>query len=177
MVTKQKKKRRTRGKGFRRSARQWEEAASRHIGKFIDRVKLSEALDVGLALGCGYVGYKTFFDDPAWFLAGAIGYKLAMTSGVGESSFSVNSPLFGVEIPINSQVVGLGILGVIGIKGIGNILTHIGEETRKKNDDTIKDTKEGTITVEECATQLMKNNSDMPYSLALSICRVQRKGG
>jgi len=86
-----------------------------HIGKFIDRVDPKGISDLALAAGVSYMGYKTFGNDWKGAVVGLTGLKLAQVPSGGGSSMKVYSPLFGVEIPMSSQTVGLGILAALGI--------------------------------------------------------------
>jgi len=81
-----------------------------HIGKITDNTSWKDFLDVGLALGCGYAGYKALerFDIPfQWKLGsaftGMLGYKLATSAGFG------------------SSIAGVSILGALGLISIPHI--------------------------------------------------------
>jgi len=50
-------------------------------------------------------------------LAGMVALKLASTTG-GDTHMSIYSPLFGVDIPFNSQTVGLGMLAALGLGAV-----------------------------------------------------------
>ena len=89
-----------------------------HVGKLLDRLKPSSIPDIALTGACAYLGYRNFDSSWEWAIAGALGYKLASIPNSGQSSFGVKTPLLQVEVPFNSQTVGLAILGLIGVKGV-----------------------------------------------------------
>lgn len=69
---------RTRGKGFSRSAKQWEETISSHIGKSIDSGHLPDYL---LNAALAYLGWEAF-QDPIGLIYGPVALKLATASNV-----------------------------------------------------------------------------------------------
>lgn len=114
-----KRKKKVPRKGFKRTEKEWEKSIAGHLGKMVDRLTVDDVLTVA----CAILGYHAF-EDWRWAVAGAIGYKLARTEG-GTGQIGFDSPLFGVEIPFNSQAVGLGILSIIGVKGVVSTLPQL----------------------------------------------------
>jgi hypothetical protein len=85
--------------------------------------------------GTGYLGYRFaevlgFKLQDRWMgiIAGMVGLKLATTPSSG-SALKIYSPIFGVDIPFNSQTVGLGILATLGIGAA--VLPHVKEPAVK----------------------------------------------
>jgi len=97
-----------------------------HVGKFIDRVDPKGISDMVLKVGVSYMGYKAFGNRWEGAIVGLAGMSLAQVPAGAGSSMKVYSPLFGIDIPMNSQTVGLGILAAIGIGTF--VLPHINYE-------------------------------------------------
>ena len=98
------------------------ERIAKHIGEFI-KEKGDKIPDLALYTGLAFLGARAF---RRWegALVGMLGLKLA-TTPVGEgSSFSIHSPIFGMSVPFNSQVAGLGLLTSIGILNLVMPNTH-----------------------------------------------------
>jgi len=72
--------------------------------------------ELAMYSGVAYMGARAF-EDWKGAIAGMVGLKLATTPSSGEG-ISIYSPLFGVDIPFNSQTVGIAILAAIGVAGI-----------------------------------------------------------
>ena len=114
---------RTRGKGLRRSARQWEETFTRHMGEIIDKTKVSDVINVLPLIGCGYLGYKALgqADPLIGTLSGLVAYKLATSPG---------------EVAAAAGTAGLILMGVKGLNtGVGQFI----EDLDNKLDEGLKD--------------------------------------
>lgn len=84
------------------------------VDKATESVKTpTELMKVVTKIGLGYLGANAFKHWTGW-LYGMLAYDLATTPVTGESNFGVKILGSGVEIPINSQVVGITMLGVLG---------------------------------------------------------------
>jgi len=71
-------KKRTRGKGFQRTSKQWEETISTHIGEVINR---GHAVDYLLNIALAYTGYS-LTNDWRGLIIGPIALKLASAHNV-----------------------------------------------------------------------------------------------
>ena len=68
-------------KGFVRSQKEWEESLAEHLGKFADKLTVSELTKVA-AIAAGTYGIKRLIDNPViWFLS-----PLALMLRVGDES-------------------------------------------------------------------------------------------
>lgn len=103
-----KKRRKKPRKGFTRSKKEWEESAAGHIGKFIDRLRPADIIDLIALLGISYYGYE-LTHDARGPIVGAIGYKLATTMG---------------GTPPVAQIAGLSILGAMGLTILGKMAPY-----------------------------------------------------
>ena len=76
------KGKRTRGKGFRRTPKQWEETISDHIGKSIDSGHLPDYL---IYAALAYLGFETFGHSIGGAVFGPIALKLAQSPNIAAS--------------------------------------------------------------------------------------------
>jgi len=88
-----------------------------YVGRFADRINAAEIPELIMYGGCGYFGYKAFGNTFLGAVIGMVGLKLA-TAPAAATSFSINTPIFGVEVPVSSQIAGLAILTAIGVANI-----------------------------------------------------------
>lgn len=97
------------------------DSAINHIGTLIDNTDVPEVLDVAIYSGLAYLSYNLLAKDESPLkiklssaLYGPIALKLATTSSSG-GGLEVKILGSGVTIPVNSQSVGLFMLGTLGV--------------------------------------------------------------
>ncbi|GAH96748.1 unnamed protein product [marine sediment metagenome] len=112
MVKKQRKPR----KGFTRSQKEWEETIAAHIGKFIDKLTVTDVMNVAVFCSSSYVAYTTIkhmarAEYPTWFEALKLVSPAAFIWGNLMQISSVGAELMTEEQKIASALmIGYGTL-------------------------------------------------------------------